>query len=863
MLRGGSPGALVWILLLLWGTYWCCLCEERSDNNDGDSALEGAAVESSAGNIGTKGEEEDLGKIDSQRHIIVDILNPKNHSMIGTRINLSFQLLEVVRSSAGAVLLPLVYHTDHNIHKFDTVNWTAGVDIALFVGDRQVFKASNESKSHYFDISIDDASFVIPGFNILTIEVSVLDIASQERRVISSAHSKLYSMAAPLDPNFDALLGRLRVGPPHRAYSIIGFDSVSRDDADLTSTSGWNRLLLTNGNRYEVFDGETTPSPESDNFCTLFKKGAGKLVHCWPLSKYHIGQVLFVDYSLVYFTALEKMAQGNPRVLDDLLSSIILSSTSSIWIFVRLDDPHANRYMEQFEHPGTNDGTVLTFTRTVFTSADDQTDSHVVLGRYVVWILNTHVHTEMVVRSLEQVRESKSKSDMQSFVPGKAHILLENACLLRHENMIVLFNEDFPTTRLVNMTYLAEDEDRGFLYTGYQIVETALSDLRLAHLSDPNRYRWLPGVSALSIGVQGGHIVHEIEPLLQFMFMTVASSAESGNLMSSAAFSKRQRTLAQAYHAMTSTLKRIIFLTLTGPQLNDWLLSTLGVLLRHGLHDRSSLRDFAFEAYLKDHLFENTDFDGICFDKVLLLGRSNAHVTFFGNSQLASVFRKFVYDKYDIPCDAGSCREWTMQSGTGFGIDNDYQSSFLDIPTIRRDRPLRITIGVRSDRKIGNFAELLASIRALGNIDEYWLDTHLLSFEALSFEEQVRVMADSDVFISTHGASVINGLFMRTNSVVIDIFNGPFFESVFEPPLREAGVRLLYVPVIDKDRQTYDCPDPSTVPQQCINASSIVLMTRDIRCVGVRRCSVYVDKQLFESVLNVAYFHILTSKWIH
>jgi hypothetical protein len=124
---------------------------------------------------------------------------------------LSFQLLEVVRSSAGAVLLPLVYHTDHNIHKFDTVNWTAGVDIALFVGDRQVFKASNESKSHYFDISIDDASFVIPGFNILTIEVSVLDIASQERRVISSAHSKLYSMAAPLDPNFDALLGRLRL----------------------------------------------------------------------------------------------------------------------------------------------------------------------------------------------------------------------------------------------------------------------------------------------------------------------------------------------------------------------------------------------------------------------------------------------------------------------------------------------------------------------------------------------------------------------------------------------------------------------------------------------------------------------------
>ena len=99
-----------------------------------------------------------------------------------------------------------------------------------------------------------------------------------------------------------------------------------------------------------------------------------------------------------------------------------------------------------------------------------------------------------------------------------------------------------------------------------------------------------------------------------------------------------------------------------------------------------------------------------------------------------------------------------------------------------------------SERVVLNFDQVLETIRGSGVVNLSWLRANARPFELLTFAEQVLLMAKTDVLIAVHGAALINGIFMRRGSAAINILNAPFIEFVFSPPLREAGVQLMYVP---------------------------------------------------------------------
>ncbi len=144
-------------------------------------------------------------------------------------------------------------------------------------------------------------------------------------------------------------------------------------------------------------------------------------------------------------------------------------------------------------------------------------------------------------------------------------------------------------------------------------------------------------------------------------------------------------------------------------------------------------------------------------------------------------------------------------------------------------------------------------------VDEKWLLSHVLLLETLSFAEQVRAMSETDLLVSVHGASLLNGVFMRRGSAVIQIMTGRFMEYNFAPALREAGVELLYLPVFDQAKYTQNCP--GNIPEHCLQGS--LFEASAIDCYAIRQCSVTADSDAFHSLLMQAYHHVLSAKFMY
>jgi hypothetical protein len=393
-------------------------------------------------------------------------------------------------------------------------------------------------------------------------------------------------------------------------------------------------------------------------------------------------------------------------------------------------------------------------------------------------------------------------------------------------------------------------------------------------------------VSALPLSAQSGHIVHQIEALLQLL--EDAPCARNGTLP----------------HVLRR-VERLLFPLLSSAQANDWVRSVVSLTLQYR-QDRHS-QDCALitpRVYLREHMFPQAepvdssafyilkprrnnaslerhipaeDLEGaVCYKDLVLLGRTNTHVRFFPAENIANKFRRYVYDRTGV--ETVESRDGERAEGTQNAQDDTEQplycpqSSTNCTPHVIADhqpqntggghshRRLRVTISVRTGgRYILNLPALMEIMVGTGLVNARWLREHVVVLETLSFEEQVRIMAQTDVLICVHGAAVINGIFMRPGSVVLELFNARFVEFVFAAPLREAGVRLLYTYPRNQARDTEHCP--STVPPHCVSPEISVFDAGSIDCVAIRTCSVRVDVSDFHLVFMEAYYHVLSAKW--
>lgn len=107
----------------------------------------------------------------------------------------------------------------------------------------------------------------------------------------------------------------------------------------------------------------------------------------------------------------------------------------------------------------------------------------------------------------------------------------------------------------------------------------------------------------------------------------------------------------------------------------------------------------------------------------------------------------------------------------------------------RREEKKRVTYVARtgSRRRVCNEAELIATVRRFDVAFER------VTFDAASFERQVEVMFATDVLCSIHGAQLVNIVFLRPRSAVIELFNPFFFAPFYGNVARKAGLRYYAV----------------------------------------------------------------------
>jgi hypothetical protein len=551
---------------------------------------------------------------------------------------------------------------------------------------------------------------------------------------------------------------------------------------------------------------------------------------------------------------------------------------------------------------------------------------------------------------------------------GRVQVHLKNVCLLRDGRTLVVTAADTHRSEWEDLwDKAASSEDLGFQYTSLLLRKISPSGqtdgkhstqhilLKISCHFDKtvllcaainylqHNVTWVTGLTALPLSAQGGHIVHQIEALLQLL-----ADAESAGSCTA---------------PRPEELQRVIFPLLSASQTNDWVASVVALILRYrekrwagcsfNATEVPEVGDRVPRVFLRDHLFPEAleanptafyilrpipegrtlqrdvpleDLHGaVCYRDLLLLGRTNTHVKFFPTNRSAAEFRSFVHHELgvrdssrllskrdttsnlpsegprsswerlvamhfkakaeDAPkliqdrdgsmagqpglrCAPGSlsCSIHTFPSSEAVlaplsGAWFSDASQTVSTPVGGAHRRLRVTVSIRTGgRYILNLSDLLRRMLETGLVDKAWLLDHVVVLETMPFEAQVRLMADTDVFICVHGAAVINGIFMHRGSVVIELFNARFVEFVFAPPLRESGVLLLYTYPRNQAKDTRHCPDG--IPGgSCLSSNTSVHDAGSVECVAIRTCSVIVDVEDFELKFMEAYYHVLGDKW--
>lgn len=106
-----------------------------------------------------------------------------------------------------------------------------------------------------------------------------------------------------------------------------------------------------------------------------------------------------------------------------------------------------------------------------------------------------------------------------------------------------------------------------------------------------------------------------------------------------------------------------------------------------------------------------------------------------------------------------------------------------------QEQPCRVSVTVltrQGPRALLRLKELQNRVELLGKLARIHTDIKIVDFGGIPFDEQVRIMQETNVLVATHGAGNANFIFMRPSAAVIEVFPfaykaGPFdrFAEIF------------------------------------------------------------------------------------
>lgn len=268
---------------------------------------------------------------------------------------------------------------------------------------------------------------------------------------------------------------------------------------------------------------------------------------------------------------------------------------------------------------------------------------------------------------------------------------------------------------------------------------------------------------------------------------------------------------------------------------------------------------------------QNPSLPLVCFEKAVIHGHSNS---FIPSAVDADAFRNYVYQAVDAASTGVSrprmhpsllqLRDDVCRSSDG----NSDQGGSSSLRSGGGDGGLRVSVVVRgSNRWILNLAEILQMMEhefaqksklspGCVSIDMDWLAGHIVLLEQMSFSEQVQLMRDTDILIAAHGAALTNAIFLKPQSVVIEVLTAPWYQAFYDFPSTMFGVKYMVLPMTDLAR----C-ERCLFLKQCMDEMTLFERSSFL-CFGMRQCSAFIDVDSFRILLLTAIRHVSLMKRI-
>ena len=263
---------------------------------------------------------------------------------------------------------------------------------------------------------------------------------------------------------------------------------------------------------------------------------------------------------------------------------------------------------------------------------------------------------------------------------------------------------------------------------------------------------------------------------------------------------------------------------------------------------------------------------GLCFDRVLLLGMATSEFGMFGDPWEAEVFRNFSYRFFGFD-DKTLSNDRTKKGRHGAGPNDRLRTFLLERSAVGTRRmmnqeavrrmllrtalvDLDFTSGVPDiDRRYENlpmprtFDE--GGIALPVHRGESMNGRQATRITTMTLREVVGWMRETDILVGLHGSGLINGLFMRRGSVVIDILCPGFSETTFTSTIYSAGSHYLFLP--NTNRSSAQSYSGWPVPEECWPPTAEVPGdAATYACLPIRNCDLEVDVAALDGLIRQA-----------
>jgi len=161
-------------------------------------------------------------------------------------------------------------------------------------------------------------------------------------------------------------------------------------------------------------------------------------------------------------------------------------------------------------------------------------------------------------------------------------------------------------------------------------------------------------------------------------------------------------------------------------------------------------------------------------------------------------------------------------------------------------------VGGNGGRRFTNHQEVIDNLKK----QDDWIELHPHSgaLQAGTFKQQVQWLSETDILLGAHGSGMINSMFLRPHSVVVDMTPGRILETIFQRLAISSGSHYLFD--IPHNNSGLVGWDESKYPAQCNKHELLGVWLDEWNCHGVWGYNFPADLKRMNGLLWQAKYYI-------